>query len=397
MRHAPDLHDLLQDLSEELGRRLVVLDDQLTVRAYSIHESEIDRQRLSFVLAHHDTWSDETLRREPQVDQVAGLGRRLLWPLHDQRHRVGSLLIVLEDDEADVPADLAAQLGAATPGLAVTLSLQDLYREQDRHRTRVLVTELLTGPEGDRPQAASALVEQRLIGAAEQYSVVALGARGLRETAVGENQVAGGSVAGTLVVEQAMQAVLEFVSRTTTASIAGARIADQAALIFPRPVVGARLERILDAPAFAGVSAGIGPLVGSLEQAAHSFDRARRAWRVGGSTVTGWDELGADRPLSALPLDFLGLDDLPPRVVGLLGLGPVSVHTVQSYLDSGGDARATAAALSIHRSTLYYRLDRVRDRLGVDLSDGRVRTELALGLRVAQLADLSDTVSESLA
>ena len=42
----------------------------------------------------------------------------------------------------------------------------------------------------------------------------------------------------------------------------------------------------------------------------------------------------------------------------------------------------------IHRSTLYYRLDRIRELTGSDLHDGRTRRELHTGIRIAQLAGL---------
>ena len=32
-------------------------------------------------------------------------------------------------------------------------------------------------------------------------------------------------------------------------------------------------------------------------------------------------------------------------------------HTLETYLDLGGDARRTAALLNVHRTTLYWRLD----------------------------------------
>lgn len=57
-------------------------------------------------------------------------------------------------------------------------------------------------------------------------------------------------------------------------------------------------------------------------------------------------------------------------------------------LDAGGDARASAVALGIHRSTLYYRLTRIRATAGVDLGDGIARRDLHTGLRAARLAGL---------
>ncbi|MEU4670400.1 helix-turn-helix domain-containing protein [Amycolatopsis sp. NPDC023774] len=41
------------------------------------------------------------------------------------------------------------------------------------------------------------------------------------------------------------------------------------------------------------------------------------------------------------------------------------------------------AELFIHRNTLAYRLKRIRELLGLDLQDGRVRATLLMALRLA--------------
>ncbi|OYO25152.1 PucR family transcriptional regulator [Enemella dayhoffiae] len=381
MRRALDLHDLVQDLSEEVGRRLVVLDDRMQVLAYSIHETPDDRRRLSFVLAHTDAWQPLPPGADEEVADEPGLGRRVVWPLHDHRHRVGHLLLVLDPGEEAVPERVRARLTGAAPQLGVTLSLRTLYAARDRQRVQELLGALVGADATARAAAAPALVEEGLIGASEQYCAVALGV--LPRVAEAPDQAA-----------LAVAGVLDFVAATSTASLAGAALDERTAvLVFPRPVVLPRLERLLQRPELSAVRAGIGPVVGSLEAAHESYARARRAWRVccvdtDSGPVRAWDSLGLDRLLAMLPLDELTGTDLPSSVQELLKLGPDLVATVERYLSCGGDAQQTARELTIHRSTLYYRLDRVRDRLSVDLADGQVRRELHTGLRIARLAGL---------
>ena len=161
-------------------------------------------------------------------------------------------------------------------------------------------------------------------------------------------------------------------------------------LIFPRPVVTERLARILTDPKLGQVRAGIGPVVNRLEDVHRSLTLARRALRVTwlapadhGLAIT-WDDAGLDGVLALLPLEQMTVDDLPLSARKLLaaGLSPEILSTLQAYLDCGGDAQRTALALNIHRSTLYYRLGRVRSALDTDLSDGRLRAELQIGLRL---------------
>jgi hypothetical protein len=56
------------------------------------------------------------------------------------------------------------------------------------------------------------------------------------------------------------------------------------------------------------------------------------------------------------------------------------LDTARVVLDLGGDVAAAAEALHVHRTTLYYRLDRIAELTGVNLREGRARTDLQLAL-----------------
>ncbi|SCD76361.1 PucR C-terminal helix-turn-helix domain-containing protein, partial [Streptomyces sp. DfronAA-171] len=60
-------------------------------------------------------------------------------------------------------------------------------------------------------------------------------------------------------------------------------------------------------------------------------------------------------------------------------------RTVEVFLDHAGQAGRTAAALGIHRQTLYYRLSRVEQLTGLDLDDGEHRLLLHMGVKAARL------------
>jgi len=57
--------------------------------------------------------------------------------------------------------------------------------------------------------------------------------------------------------------------------------------------------------------------------------------------------------------------------------------TARVVLDHGGDVAAAAQALHVHRTTLYYRMDRILEVTGVDLRAGPGRTDLQLALWLA--------------
>ncbi len=60
-------------------------------------------------------------------------------------------------------------------------------------------------------------------------------------------------------------------------------------------------------------------------------------------------------------------------------------HTLEAYLDEGGNGVQTAETLMIHRSTLNYRLERIREICGCDLSDPGTRVNLQVALKLLRL------------
>jgi len=54
------------------------------------------------------------------------------------------------------------------------------------------------------------------------------------------------------------------------------------------------------------------------------------------------------------------------------------VSTLRGYLAAGGNYENAATLLSIHRSTLRYRLNRIREISGHDLADPEIRFNLQL-------------------
>jgi DNA-binding PucR family transcriptional regulator len=76
---------------------------------------------------------------------------------------------------------------------------------------------------------------------------------------------------------------------------------------------------------------------------------------------------------------------IPDGVLALLSdpAAPVLVPTLEAFLDCAGDVQRTARELHVHRTTLYYRLERAEKISGLSLRNGRDRLllHLVLGLR----------------
>ncbi|MET8974102.1 helix-turn-helix domain-containing protein [Streptomyces sp. NPDC004539] len=149
----------------------------------------------------------------------------------------------------------------------------------------------------------------------------------------------------------------------------------------PRVDVGARLLERAGAGAVAGVSVareGLEEVAVSWAEASAAARAALAAPRLG--PVAEWERIGAYRLLTSLgPVE-------DPAVAPLLSPAHRELaRTAEVYLDHAGQAGRTAAALGIHRQTLYYRLSRVEQLTGLDLDDGEDRLLLHMVLKGARL------------
>lgn len=59
--------------------------------------------------------------------------------------------------------------------------------------------------------------------------------------------------------------------------------------------------------------------------------------------------------------------------------------TLETYLDAGGNSVQTAESLHIHRSTLHYRLARIKEICNVDLSSTATRINLQIAMKLLRL------------
>ena len=62
--------------------------------------------------------------------------------------------------------------------------------------------------------------------------------------------------------------------------------------------------------------------------------------------------------------------------------GTEYLHTVRTYLEHGQNAGETARALNVHRNTVDYRMEKVRDRFGLDLTRDDVLFRWLLSFRI---------------
>ncbi|MFI2313194.1 MULTISPECIES: CdaR family transcriptional regulator [Streptomyces] len=127
---------------------------------------------------------------------------------------------------------------------------------------------------------------------------------------------------------------------------------------------------------------GLDELTVSWREATAAARAARAEPSLG--PVARWSAIGPYRLLTALP--GTGDDPGDPAVAPLLTPPHRELaHTAEVFLDRAGQAGRTAAALGIHRQTLYYRLSRIQQITGLDLNDGEDRLLLHMAVKRARL------------
>jgi len=104
-----------------------------------------------------------------------------------------------------------------------------------------------------------------------------------------------------------------------------------------------------------------------------------------GSSACEYPKLGIFRMLASIP-DLTDVEAFVREWLGSLidydtRRKAELVHTLTQYLEHGGNYDATAAELSVHKSTLKYRLQRIRDLTGLELNDPDVHFNLQLATR----------------
>lgn len=118
-------------------------------------------------------------------------------------------------------------------------------------------------------------------------------------------------------------------------------------------------------------------------------DALQIALRLGDARATVYfDQLGYLHTLYRAGADALEANPYAPALRRLAEEGQTDLlHTLEVYLDAGGNGVQAAELLCIHRSTLNYRLSRIEEVCGVKLNDALVRTNLQIALKLVRLFD----------
>ncbi|MFD6467748.1 PucR family transcriptional regulator [Streptomyces goshikiensis] len=171
------------------------------------------------------------------------------------------------------------------------------------------------------------------------------------------------------------------------------RRADHVVLVADdRPHARALYEALVRETGTRSGTIGVSAPCDSLADIPHRYQEAQRALEVRRHSrgehygTTFFDELGLYRILGP-GNDYRELETFVHEWLGQLidydsRHHTAMVETLSQYFDCGGNYDETAESLAIHRSTLRYRLQRIRDISGNDLADVEDRLNLQVATRV---------------
>jgi len=387
------LQRIADRLAERIGRPVDLDDHHLRLLAHSSHSQEVDPVRLASILhrsapapvtAHlrsigvHEATAPLRVPAAPHL----GMDARLCVPIRAGRTLLGFLWL-LDDGALDERAMRAAT--EAAQEAASVLEQARLARIGLLRRAQALVLQAVGQDAGAARVALAALVSEGLLQRADGLHVAVI--RELEQRSVGRVGAGGQRGHAAATVAAVRHAVAE--------GEAALAIDGQDVLVLlcldDADAVERVLQRVLEemAESVAGVaSVSEAPPSRALERARLCARLA--AGRGGDSRLRLWEQLGPYRYLAGLGERSGGLRELEPRVWELAqeASGRDLLLTLECFLDLAGQARPTATRLNLHRSSLYHRLARAEELLGIDLHDGLQRLDVHLALKAARMEGL---------
>ncbi len=398
-----ELQRLVDNLGSRLNRSVAIDDLNIRLLVYSSHSGEVDEERLHWVMHRAapkkvvdyyrqiGVFEEVDLFTRPVRPELGLTIERIVMPIRHDGVLLGFLVLLgsdgaLTDDEAELVRQAAAH--------AALLLHRDLLIDELRQaRVGQQLRDLLSGDGSDRRDAAQRLIEEELFVAGPVTALV----------------VSAPLRSGQLLSEKERLALAVGLERgcrhaPPRHAIHLAR-ADHGVVLLAHPAstgVGRELEsfaRALKADVCKsyGCTAdecyvGIGGQRTSLIEVSRSYLEARdaseaaRTIRILG-TIVGYTQLGSYGLLTQMSADDLGrtVHAGLRRLLDYDAASETLATTLEVYLKNAGDVPRTAAQLSLHRASVYYRLRRIEEIAGVDLSDGDDRLALDLGLKVVRI------------
>lgn len=397
-----DLQALVDALGARLNRAISVDDARFRLVAYNEHPGELDEVRLAKLLQRQasapvQAWLEEHGARTAEhytcVPANPGLrmAARILLPLRFDGLLLGWIAMI--NEPAPLDDDEIAEALRYSRDISVAMFRLHRLPHDDRRPEVALVRQLLEMPSDRGGDADADLSARGFLAITPLYCCIVTRARGSGGEPLPDSarvRIAA-AVDGMRGIVEAHHFMTLAIGEEVIGVLAIHRESEGDA--FAASLVK-RMQARFGTDEDIRFVVGVGGTVGRVADLRRSLDQAECAARIaqrvdGIGPLACWSALGSYRTVARLLADSPRQAELLPSAVRRLLDHPDAgtlVQTLETYLDHGGDVKATAGALFVHRSTLYPRLRRIEEITGAELSSGEVRLELHLGLRLWRLA-----------
>jgi purine catabolism regulator len=382
---------LTSEVAEVTGRPAVVLDEYFRVFVTEPNDAATRAlgRALGTVLAERDprvagAKATSPLRLAPHDDGVEAL----LVPLSLRGTPAGYLALGGEETISELDLRIAER---AARVLGIELAKQRAVTEAQLRLQGDFLEDLLSG---GYPSEEAMLARARWMGhdLTRPHVVLALAVDEPPPTATVESRrMRAADIVRTEVMRVAAGALVREQQGAFDVAIPQATPPDHAASLALAERVREQLERVLVG---ATVTVGVGRSHPGVRGLARAYREAEQALAVarallGGGQTIHFEGLGVQRLLFQLR-DNPELASFYEDMLGRLQAhderqGAELVSTLEAFFDCHGNHVRTAQRLHLHRNTLLYRLDRVRQVLGVDLDDPEMRLALQVALKIGRV------------
>ncbi|MFF2108779.1 PucR family transcriptional regulator [Rhodococcus koreensis] len=357
------LDEVVTEVAERLSASVVLVDRAFSLMAYSTQSPGVDRDRVQSILTRScppearawyesfgiaDTARPVITPENPDIEASS----RICLPARYAGAAYGYLFVLPNENSAVSDGDLTAAMS-----LAGQAGAQLAHTARGRDDMAVAIADLLEGDRKAFARAITRIEDSGLFPDGGALTVLAVDG---------------------LLPAPGTRSLLAPIGSLTAVMVPAADGAVD-------PV-----RSVAESGAGAGALVGVGGSYRGLRSARRSWQQAKLGVRVARhdestGPIAYWEEPGIYRLASCGPTGALADAVLTPSVRALLDHRNVDLlATAQTYLDRAGDTAATAAILGIHRQTLYYRLAKIEEVSGLDLSVGAQRLELHVGLTLGR-------------
>ncbi|SMY04417.1 DNA-binding transcriptional regulator, PucR family [Brevibacterium sp. 239c] len=380
------IQELIEQIAQTLQRSVAVDDPDLVLIGSSTHFEDVDEARLSSLVGRKITgrirdhvlgrgaksWKELTV--VPAYPEIGMTQDRLCFPLRSRYELLGFMWVLgqsITDDERRIALDGAEHIRQA-------LARQTQSMTESRAESEALLSDVLSPRMDTRSRAAQSMRERGMFAEAKSFVVLSV--------IIGEKSR---SEFGEPPVDIVREAFLKASQGRWRSSCASADLDSEFTVLLGSRTsippadshslaesIHREIER-LDRRIADAMVIGIGANQPNLETARESHAQASIAVKVGRAralSVVAWADHPADALIAALLKDEPESSLIPPALRELNETQREStLLLVEAFLNHAGNAVRTAEDMGIHRTTVYYRIDRFEATTGLDLNDGSTR------------------------